>query len=63
MLEIEALLSADPSTESARLIQRSEKALAAALLAGSARPVRASISFLKLKVGIFVFHFCLRVVF
>jgi hypothetical protein len=53
MLEIEPLLSADPSAESSRLIQRSEKALAAALLAGSARPVRAAISFLKLKVAAF----------
>jgi hypothetical protein len=61
MLEIEPLLSADPSTDSSRLIQRSEKALAAALLSGSARPVRAAISFLKLKVA--GFNFCFFVQF
>ena len=50
MLDIVETFDSDPRAEAARLINRSEKALAEALLAGSARPVKAAISFLKLKV-------------
>jgi hypothetical protein len=50
MLDVGSFISEDPKADSARLIERSEKLLAEALLSGSARPVRAAISFLKLKV-------------
>lgn len=50
MLDVDSYLSDDPKAEAARLIERAEKILIKALLSGSARPVRAAISFLKLKV-------------